>query len=511
MENSNNKWIPLIIVSIALFIALLGSTFLNVAIPQVVKDLNTTIRMLQIIIAIYSLIVGALMLSSGKIQDFLGKKRILRIGAIIYILGALISTLSFNSSILLVGYSLIAGVGAALMIPATASIISDSYSGKEHEFAIGLWAAMAIVGIIIGPLLGGFFTTFFSWKGAFIIVILLMATVIIYSRKLKDDKPILKLSNFDWRGSILSTLGVFFLVIGFLLLNNIGTWKISPFIITIGLVILVLFYLKERNLLKKNGNPLFDIKLFKNRTFLVSSILRSFMTMSLYGILFIMPLFMQLVLGLNSIVIGLTFTPMAVSAVIFFYISTRISNIFGYKWVLSSSFLIGIMGVIFLRFNFSMNTQIVDLIPGLFIIGIALGICFTEASHLVLSSVTKEKISDASGFMVSINNLGASMGTALVGVIFILSIFSGLYIAVEKDFPGNDTNQLKQEVESWVDNATPAAISKIENLQTSEITKTVNESITTSIKTAFDFITVILAIGFVLSLLIKTPKFNQNS
>ncbi|MBI5681390.1 MAG: MFS transporter [Methanobacterium sp.] len=506
MKNSNSKWIPLIIVSITLFIALLGSTFLNAAIPQITKDLNTTIRMLQIIIATYSLIVGALMLSAGKIQDFLGKKRILMIGAIIYILGAFISILSFNPSILFIGYSLIAGVGAALMIPATASIIADSYSGKDHEFAIGLWASLAIVGIIIGPLLGGFFTTYFSWKGAFIILILLMAAVIVYSRKLEDDEPILERSDFDWWGSISSTLGLSFLVAGFLMFNNISTWKMSPLLIATGIILLVLFYFKEKNLLKKDEEPLFDINLLSNRTFLVSSILRSFMTLSLYGILFIMPLFMQLVLGLESIVIGVTFIPLAVSAVIFFYISTRISNIFGYKWVLSSSFIIGIIGILILRFQFSLDTQIVDLIPGIFIIGIGIGLCFTEASHLVLSSVNQGKISDASGFMVSINNLGASMGTAVVGIIFILSIFSGLYVAMENEFPDNDTTQLKHEVESWVDNAKSVDIEKIESPDKSKNAIIVNKSIISSIKTAFDFIALILAVGFFLSLFIKPPK-----
>lgn len=509
MENSYNKWIPLLVVSITLFITLLGSTFLNAAIPQVIKDLNTTIRALQIIIATYTLIVGALMLSTGKIQDFTGKRQILRIGAAIYILGALISILSFNPTLLFLGYSLIAGVGAALMIPATASIIADSYYGKDHEFAIGLWAAMAIVGIIIGPLIGGFFTTLYSWKGAFFILILLMVVVVYYSQKLKDDKPILETSNFDWWGGISSSLGLFLLVLGFLLFNNFSTWNISYLFIVIGLIVLLLFYLWEKHLIKSKRTPIFDVNLLWNRNFLLSSILRSFMTFSLYGILFIMPLFMQLALGLDGIVIGLIFIPLAISTVIFFYISTRISNILGYKRVLSISFIINIIGILILRFQFSMTANIIDLIPGIFIIGIGMGLCFTEASHLVMSSVKSNKRSDASGFMVSINNIGASLGTALVGVIFILSIFSGLYITLEKEYPNISGSQLKQEIEPWIDNAKSSSIEQIGNLNKPEITRIVNESLLSSIKISFDFIALILAIGFFLSLFLRPLNYQE--
>lgn len=218
---------------------------------------------------------------------------------------------------------------------------------------------------------------------------------------------------------------------------------------------------------------------------------------------------MQLALGLDGIVIGLIFIPLAISTVIFFYISTRISNILGYKRVLSISFIINIIGILILRFQFSMTTNIIDLIPGIFIIGIGMGLCFTEASHLVMSPVKSNKRSDASGFMVSINNIGASLGTALVGVIFILSIFSGLYITLEKEYPNISGSQLKQEIEPWIDNAKSSSIEQIGNLNKPEITRIVNESLLSSIKISFDFIALILAIGFFLSLFLRPVNYQE--
>ena len=171
MENDINSnkigWMALILVALSSFIIALDSTFMNVAISNLVVDLNTTVSAIQIIITVYALTMASLMLLGGKMQDVVGRKNAFLIGAAIYGIGTTIAALSVNATMLLIGWSILEGIGAALMTPATASIITGTYRGKNRAFAIGIWTAVASIGAAVGPLIGGFLTTFFSWRWGF--------------------------------------------------------------------------------------------------------------------------------------------------------------------------------------------------------------------------------------------------------------------------------------------------------------------------------------------------------
>lgn len=199
MENDNSSgkigWMALILVALSSFIIALDSTFMNVAISNLVVDLNTTVSAIQIIITVYALTMASLMLLGGKMQDVVGRKKAFLIGAAIYGVGTTIAALSINATMLLIGWSILEGIGAALMTPATASIITGTYSGKNRAFAIGIWTAVASVGAAVGPLIGGFLTTFFSWRWGFGLELVIVIFVLALSHRIKYFPPTMKLSD----------------------------------------------------------------------------------------------------------------------------------------------------------------------------------------------------------------------------------------------------------------------------------------------------------------------------
>ncbi|MCQ2964337.1 MAG: MFS transporter [archaeon] len=214
MEKSKS-WVLLILITLAAFVIALNSTFMNVAISQLVIDLDTNVYTVQAIISFYTLITASLMLIGAKLQDILGKKKIFVLGAIFFAIGALIASLSVNIPILFFGWAILEGVGAALMTPGTVAIISESYDGSKRT--IGLSIVSAIVGIAatIGPLFGGFFTSFFSWRYGFIFELIIMIIILVLNGKIPSFKPTELKTDFDYKGSILSIIGLILLVLGY--------------------------------------------------------------------------------------------------------------------------------------------------------------------------------------------------------------------------------------------------------------------------------------------------------
>jgi MFS family permease len=182
-------WITLIIVTLSIFTIVIDKTFMNVAISSLIRDLHTDIGTIQIIIATYSLTMASLMLTGGRIQNILGRKRTFLTGAGIYGVGTVIAALSINSTMLLIGWSILEGVGAALMMPATTSIISGSYKGERRAFALGITSSMASGAGTIGPIIGGFLTTFYSWRYAFGLELIVILAIVIFSNEISVFPP----------------------------------------------------------------------------------------------------------------------------------------------------------------------------------------------------------------------------------------------------------------------------------------------------------------------------------
>ena len=510
LENNFNAskigWTALIVVSLSSFIISLDNTFMNVAITNLVIDLNTTVPFIQIIITVYALTLASLMLLGSKMQDVVGRKNAFISGAVIFGIGTVIAALSINANMLLVGWSVLDGVGAALMTPATASIIIGTYSGDDSAFAMGIRTSIATVGAGLGPLIGGFLTTFFSWRWGFGLELVIIIIILAFSRKLKYFPPSMKLSELDKLGVLLSSLGIFLFVLGILSLNSTNNLKIAPFIIGSGILLLIIFYFREKLGNKRDKRPITDIKLFKNRNFTLGTISRLILNLALAGAVFVLPVFFQQETGYSAFITGLAILPLTLGVLIFSLASSRISKRIEPHYLISIGFFIALASTLYLSYQFNLTTQISNIIPGTLLLGIGLGLALPLTANIILSSVSFDEQPDASGIMSTSASLGTSMGTAIIGVVLILATINGLYSAFDQIYPNqfskNEINQKFIIYEEKV-NTTHEVLKGNENSTLYEI---VNTTVRNAMKTVFEFVSIIFLISFIISLFIKPLK-----
>ena len=370
--------------------------------------------------------MASLMFIGGRLQNILGRKRTFLIGAGIYGVGTVVAALSINSAMLLIGWSILEGIGAALMMPATTSIISGSYKGEKRAFALGITSSMASGAGTIGPIIGGFLTTYYSWRYAFGLELVIIIVIVLFSREISSFPPTMKWADLNVIGAINSALGIFLFVIGILLLNNPNNWNIAPYPIIVGLILLIIFYFYQKNRINHNKQPLVDISLFNNRSFTLANIVRLLMNFTIGGVLFIIPVYVQGVLGANPLTTGLSLIPMSVAIFIMSSAAGKLSTRIQPRYILALGSLASMVGSVYISLIFTQYTTILDLVPGIFLLGVGMGIVFPHSANVIFSVARTDQQPDASGIMNTGINLGSSLGTAILGVILIIGSFSSM-------------------------------------------------------------------------------------
>ena len=426
----NIGWFPLIIVTLAAFIIGIDISFLNVAITNLVHDLHTTIPTIQSIIVIYALVLASLTLLSGELQKVLGRKRTFLIGAFIFGVGNLVAALSLNSNMLLLGWSILEGTGGALMWVSMYSIIIGSYSGKRRATALGLGASIASVALVVGPFIGGFLTTYFSWRYAFGLEFIIILFILVFSRSIPSFPAIMHWSEINIVGGINSALGIFLLVYGLILLNNPYTLFIGPYVILAGVILLLVFYIDQRSRIKNDKHPLVDIRVFRIRSFVLGNIFLFLYGSVLSGIRFVIPVFVQTVLGYSALITGYIFVAMAVPTFFVTFTTGTISERFQPRYIISLGFIVCLIGSIYLISVFSSHPSFLQIILGISLIGLGLGIIAPHGSNLAFSQISHDKQSDASAIRSTNSNLNTSVGTAIFGFILLMGTTNAL--SVEK-------------------------------------------------------------------------------
>ena len=426
----NIGWFPLIIVTLAAFIIGIDISFLNVAITNLVHDLHTTIPTIQSIIVIYALVLASLTLLSGELQKVLGRKRTFLIGAFIFGVGNLVAALSLNSNMLLLGWSILEGTGGALMWVSMYSIIIGSYSGKRRATALGLGASIASAALVVGPFIGGFLTTYYSWRYAFGLEFIIILFILVFSRSIPSFPAIMHWSEINIVGGINSALGIFLLVYGLILLNNPYTLFIGPYVILAGVILLVVFYIDQRSRIKNDKHPLVDIRVFRIRSFVLGNIFLFLYGSVLSGIRFVIPVFVQTVLGYSALITGYIFVAMAVPTFFVTFTTGTISERFQPRYIISLGFIVCLIGSIYLISVFSSHPSFLQIILGISLIGLGLGIIAPHGSNLAFSQISHDKQSDASAIRSTNSNLNTSVGTAIFGFILLMGTTNAL--SVEK-------------------------------------------------------------------------------
>ncbi|HEY4333236.1 MAG TPA: MFS transporter, partial [Ilumatobacteraceae bacterium] len=390
------RWIALVILSSALFIIVLDNTILNVAVPTIIRDFHTQVSALQWVISGYSLVFAALLISFGRLGDILGRRKLFFAGATMFAVGSLLASLSQNVVQLFIGESLLEGIGAAAMLPATLSIISSTFRGRERGSAFAVWGAVAGGAGALGPWLGGILTTHASWRWAFrinvIIAPLAIIAAIFYVRDSKDEHA----QGVDPQGVVAVTIGLLALVFGIIEAGrygwwspigdqSIGGWKwpihavsIVPVSLAIAAVALAIFVRVELARAAKKKAVVFDFGDLKYKGFRYGLINTTVLAMGEFGAFFVLPLFLQGGRHLAAVSSGTWLLPAGVMAFVGGGVGGALSRKFGPKYVITVGLALEATGIWIYAAAFSTSTTFWSLLPGLVLHGIGIGFATSQ-------------------------------------------------------------------------------------------------------------------------------------
>jgi MFS family permease len=441
--------LPIAIFASAQFVMVLDSSVMNVSISQIVKDLDTTIQGVQLAITAYTLVMAALMLAGAKLGDILGRDRTFALGLAIYGLGSLTTALSPNLAVLLIGWSLIEGLGAALVVPAIVSLIAATYSGRQRATAFGIVGGVAGAAIAAGPLIGGWFTTELSWRYVFAGETLIVIAILFLRRRLQSAPAVEHPPKLDVVGVALSTLGLGFAVFGILKSSEwglieprgaltIGGEEITPFgfsavpfLILAGIGFLAAFVMWEERRERKGLDTLLDRSLLRIKQLRAGLSTLAMQQLILLGTFFVLPVYLQVVLGLDAFESGKRLFPMSVSMFIAALAGPRLAAGFAPKRVAQVGLLALTTASVFLLATIDVELRGVAFALSLTLFGIGAGLLLSQLGNVIMSSVEPAKINEAGGLQGTAQNLGASLGTALIGAVLIAALTNGFVSKVE--------------------------------------------------------------------------------
>jgi MFS family permease len=397
---------------------------MNVMINDISKDLDTTVQGVQTAITLFLLIMAALMIPGSKLTDRWGRKRCFTMGLTVYGVGALLSAISPGLGVLILGNSVLEGVGSALLIPPvyilTTLIFTDLTSRAR---AFGRISGLGGIGAATGPLIGGLITTAISWRAAFLFQAAVIAAIVLLSRKLADPLPPDPTRPFDTIGAILSAVGMLLVVIGILQAGSNGV--LMTVLLAVGAAFLFWFFVHIRARERAGKEPLLSTGLFRNRTSNLGLVTQNVQWLLLVGISFVVSVFLQTVRGYNAIQTGVIFTATTVGILVSSLAAERLASRRAQKTPILAGFITTIVGIGLLIGLVTASDTILAFLPGLLLIGLGLGIMLTPSVNVVQSAFPEEQQGEISGLSRSVSNLGSSLGTAIAGTILVSDLASG--------------------------------------------------------------------------------------
>jgi EmrB/QacA subfamily drug resistance transporter len=497
-----SKWAVVIIACMAIFIIVLDSSAMNVAIGTLVEELHTSLSFIQAIIALYALVMASFMLLGSKIQDILGRKRTFLLGVMIYGCGTLVATCSLNAWMLLVGWALLEGMGAALMLPATTTLVSAEYTGKDRVVAFGIWGGIAATGAAVGPIVGGLFTTYMTWRLVFGSEILFVIAILLLRSRLSESHPSLGWKDLDKTGAVLSVVSLLLFVFGVLMLRSPDMWPVVPLLTIPGMALFVAFLYLQRRKSRKGQEPLFDTSLLGNRAFNVGNLTSVVQQLALAGILFVIPVYLQQVTKTSAFMTGIALLPLSLSIFVFSLIGGKFLAVLrNAKYVVAIGFAMSALGLFLMRNEFSMNMSIADLIPGSLVLGFGIGLLLSQLTNATMSAASSDQEAGASGFLNTSKNLGYALGTALIGVLLIIGVFNGLVTSISRsDQSANMTQeQVKTSLVDYIQTMQESPPPGIALDKVPEAKVLVDSALSSAMKMSFNVLAAIMLLGMALS------------
>lgn len=431
------KWTAIIILGLAQFIMVLDGTVMNVSIITVVNDLDTSVQMMQLAIATFALTMAAFMLTGAGIGDRLGRRRTFVIGLCIYGVGSFITSISQGFPMLFIGWSVVEGIGAVLVIPAIASLAAANYEGRDRAIAYGILGGIAGAAAAAGPLIGGFMTTYFSWRWVFAAeTIIILVAILPLVRRIGDGPRKEKQGRFDLVGTALSAVSMGLIVLALVgasawgLVNPIdppftigGFSPVIP-IVLLGVMIGWAFLWWETHLGSRGGSPLIGTDLLKIPVLRAGLGSTSVMYFIVAGTFFILPLYLQTVLGLDALESGVRILPMSVAIFVMAIVGSRLSARISPRTLVQVGLALGVIGVVVLLTAIGPELTGPTFSIAMTIIGAGLGLAFSQLGNVNLSAADVSRSSEVGGLQGAMQNLGMSLGTALAGSVLFIGLIA---------------------------------------------------------------------------------------
>jgi MFS family permease len=411
----------LIPLALAQFICSFAGSNMNVMINDISKDLDTSVQGVQVAITIFLLVMAALMIPGGKLTDRYGRKRCFTVGLLVYGIGALLSAAAPGLGVLILGNSILEGVGTALLIPPVyilTTLLFTELTSRARAF--GVISAMGGVGAAAGPLIGGLITSAISWRAAFVFQALVIAAIVWLARRVQDPLPPDPTRPFDTGGAILSAVGLVLVVMGILAADNNGWLMLA--LLAAGALVLAWFFRSVRAKERAGKEPLLPTVLFRNRTSNLALVTQNIQWLLLIGVSFVVAAYLQVVRGYDAIQTGVIFTAATVGLLASSLAAERLAGRRAQRTLIMAGFLVTIAGIGVLLAIVTGSPSAWAFAPGLLLIGLGLGVMLTPSINVVQSSFPEELQGEISGLSRSVSNLGSCLGTAIAGTILVAGI-----------------------------------------------------------------------------------------
>ncbi len=426
------------------FLMTLDSSVMNVAIATVAKDVGTTVTGIQTAITLYTLVMAMLMIPGGKVGSLIGRKRAFSIGCVIYGAGSLTTALAQNLTVLIIGWSVLEGIGAALILPAIVALVAGNFPPEGRPRAYGLVMAAGAIAVAVGPLIGGIATTYFSWRYVFVGEVVVVIAILAFARRVQDA-PIETRTDLDLVGAVLSAAGLGLAVFG-ILRSSVWGWVLpkpdgpailglSPTIVLIfgGLFVLWLFSAWEHHVERRGGEPLVRLAMFGNRQFTGGLLMFFFQFLVQAGLFFTIPLYLSVALGLSAIDTGLKIMPLSITLLIAAAGIPRFFPNVSPRLVVQAGLLAMFAGIVslFMSIDVSAGAEIVT-VP-LLLAGLGIGALASQLGSVTVSAVPDDESPAVGGLQNTATNLGASIGTALAGSLLIAALTASFLQGIDQN------------------------------------------------------------------------------
>jgi EmrB/QacA subfamily drug resistance transporter len=434
----------LLTLSAGQFLMTLDTSVMNVAIATVAKDVGTTVTGIQMAITLYTLVMAMFMVPGGKIGSMIGRRRAFAIGCVVYGLGSLITALAPNLPILVLGWSVLEGIGAALILPAIVALVAGNFPPEGRPRAYGLVMGAGAIAVAVGPLIGGIATTYFSWRWVFVGEVVIVAGILLLARRIADAPPEARV-RFDVIGAVLNAIGLGLAVLGVLRSSEWG-WvmpkagapsllglSLTVWFVLGGLLVIWIFFEREARIEEKGGEPLVKPSLFSNRQMTGGLLMFFFLFLVQAGLFFTIPLYLSVSLGLTALETGARILPLSITLLIAAVGIPRFFPDASPRRVVRLGLLAMFLGIVALLTAIDVDADATIVTVPLLLAGLGIGALASQLGAVTVSAVPDELSPEVGGLQNTATNLGAAIGTALAGSILITALTTSFLQGVEQN------------------------------------------------------------------------------